>query len=317
MIARRPLLAAPALLLAGRALAAWPDRPLRVIVPFPAGSITDAMMRTVADAWSQELRQPVVIDNRAGGNGVVGTQAAIAAPSDGSTFLAISVSTASLNPHVLKSLPYDPLRDLLPVGYLCDCPYMLATSTRLPATTLAEFLDLARRQPGQLTFSYGNQTAMICSALLGQMAGVQMLGVPYRGGAEALTDVVAGRISSTFTDFVNGPAQAKEGRVRALAVTSAKRFALTPELPPVAETVPGYDLSVWFGLAAPLNTPPAVIERANTTLNLTLAQPALRERLAQQGLAPKGTSPRDFGDFLRSELGVWGALVKRVGIEPT
>ncbi|WP_159994977.1 tripartite tricarboxylate transporter substrate binding protein [Roseomonas sp. 18066] len=317
MIGRRSLLAAPALLAALPAAAAWPERPLRIIVPFPPGSITDAMTRTVAEALGQALHQPVVVENRAGGNGVVGTQAAIQAPADGSVLLAISVSTASLNPHVLRALPYDPLRDLAPVGYLCDCPYMLAVTPGLQAANLAQLLEIARARPGQLTYSYGNQSAMICSALLAQRAGVQMLGVPYRGGAEALTDVVAGRITTTFTDFVNGPAQLREGRIKAFAVTSGQRFALAPDTPAVAETLPGYDLSVWFGLAAPRATPEPVIARANAVLAGVLAQPALRDRLALQGLAPRSMGPAEFGAFMRRELDIWGDRVRRLNIEPT
>jgi tripartite-type tricarboxylate transporter receptor subunit TctC len=302
------LLAAPAM-----AQTSWPDRPIRLIIAFPAGSVTDTLFRNLAEPLGRELGQPVVIENRPGGNGVVGSIAARGA-TDGHTWLVLSVTNGALNTYTMRNPGYHPLQEFQQLGMVAEAPYLLVSGPQGPRD-LPELLSRARERPGALTFSHGNSSALIASAMLNRMAGVEMTAVPYRGGPEALTDVIAGRIDSTFTDLANGLAQLREGRVRALGVTTAQPFALAPELPTVAQTVPGFSLTVWFGVAAPLGTPPAVVARANAALNTALRQPEARERLGRLGYTPIPGTPAQAGEFIASEIRRYAELAEQVGLE--
>jgi len=316
-VPRRAALAVPALLLPGRAaLAAWPERPVRVVVPFPPGSATDTLTRILSEPLSRALGQPVVVDNRPGANGTLGVEVAARSPADGYTLLLISTSGAAVNPHTMRRLPYDPIRDFAPIGFIADMPYILAVPPGSPANDLAGFIALARQRPGQLTYSYGNSAAQIAMNQMARMAGIELNGVPYRGGPEALTDVMAGRIDATFTDFAQGLSQWQAQRVKVLAVTTAQPFPLAPQIPPVATVVPGYDLTVWFGMAAPAGTPAPVVDRATEALRAALADPTLIERFAAQGYVPRAMDPARFGAFLRAQIDVWGERVRAAGIEP-
>lgn len=314
---RRVLLAAPALPLAAPALAqSWPDRPLRLVVAFPAGSLTDVLARLLVEPIGQRLGQPVVVDNRAGGNGTVGTIAVQQAAPDGNTVLIISTSAASVNPHIIRRLPFDPVRDFTHIGAIAEAPYLLVVPASSPDTNLAQFLDRARARPGEMTFSHGNASALIMTEVMARRAGVRLNAVPYRGGAEALTDVAAGRIDCTFTDFANGLAQAQGGRVRGIAQSAGQPTPLAPEVPPVARVVPGYDINVWFGLSAPAGTPEPIVRRWNEALNGALHDEAVVGRLRQLGFLPFTQTPEQFGQYIRSQLASWGELVRIAGVEP-
>ena len=311
---RRTLLASPALLLGRRALA-WPDRPVRLVVAFPPGSGTDVLGRVLAVGLQQQLGQPVVVDNRPGGNGTVGTQSAAMAAPDGDTLLIISTSAASINPHTIKRLPYDPVRDFTPVGGIAEEPYLLAVPPDGPDRDLAGLVERARKNPGSVTQSYGNAAGLVMGSMLASMAGVSLSPVPYRGGAEALTDVSVGRIDLNFADVGPALAQRNGGRVRLVAQTLDRTFPLAPEIPTVSSVVPGYDVNVWFGLAAPAATPPEVVGRANAALNAALADPDTAGKLAQLGFIPFRTTPGEFGQYVRRQLAVWGERVALAKIE--
>lgn len=315
-ITRRAALAAPLLLAARGAKAAWPDRPVRVVVAFPAGSVTDSLMRLVAEPLSRELGQAVVVDNRPGGSGVIGTESVARSAADGHTMAILSVTNGALNPYLIRRLSYDPIRDFAQIGFLAEAPYLLVVPNSSPARSVAELIELAKTRPGALTFSHGNASSLIGSESINRLAGVQMTPIPYRGGPEALTDVMAGRVDSTLTDFANGLAQVREGRVRALGVTTPEPFPLAPEIPPIGATVRGFELIVWFGLAAPAATPQPVIARANEALNKVLAQPELRDRLGRLGFNPRGSTPQEFEGFLRGQIETLGARAREVGLEP-
>jgi tripartite-type tricarboxylate transporter receptor subunit TctC len=315
---RRALLAAPALALAAPALAqSWPDRPLRLVVAFPAGSLTDVLARLLAEPLGQRLGQPVVVDNRAGGNGTVGTIAVQQAAPDGNTVLIISTSAASVNPHIIRRLPFDPVRDFTHIGAIAEAPYLLVTPGGGPDATLAQFFERARARPGELTFSHGNASALIMTEVMARRAGLRLTAVPYRGGAEALTEVAAGRIDCTFTDFANGLAQAQAGRVRGIAQSAAGRTPLAPEVPAVADLLPGYDITVWFGLSAPQGTPEPLVARWNAALNATLRDEGVVARLRQLGFLPFTRTPAQFADYIRAQLAAWGELVRIAGVEPS
>lgn len=314
---RRAALAAPALLMLPRAARAqWPDRPVRLVVAFPAGSLTDVLARVLAEPLSQELGHPVIVDNRAGGNGIVGTQAVAQAAPDGHTLVIISTSAASVNPHILKRMPFDPVNDFAHVGSIAEAPYLFVVGPNAPDTDLRGFLDRARQRPDGLTFSYGNASSQIMTEVLARAAGARLTGVPYRGGAEALTDVSAGRIDCTFTDLANGLVQTQAGRVRALAQSGKDPTPLAPGVPPVATVVPGFDITVWFGISAPRATPAPIIARANQALNAVLRRPATEERLRQLGFLPFAQTPEQFAQYLRDQMRVWGEYVRIAGIEP-
>ncbi|MDB5415053.1 MAG: Tripartite-type tricarboxylate transporter, receptor component TctC [Rubritepida sp.] len=318
-ITRRGVLAAPALLapLAANAQASWPERPIRVVIGFPAGSVTDSLMRNLVEPLSRELGQSVIIDNRPGGSGVVGTMAVKGAAPDGYTQAILSVTNGALNTYLVRNLAYDPIRDFTHTGFLAEAPYLLVVPNELPVRNTAEFIELARRRPGELTFSHGNSSALIGSERLCRMTGTHMLAVPSRGGPEALTEVLAGRIDSTLTDFAAGLAQVREGRVRALGVTSPNAFPLAPEIPPISVAVPGYELVVWFGLAGPAGVPAPVVARFNAALEKVLALPDVRERLGRLGYAPRSMPPEQWRDFLQSQITSLTQLAREVGLEPS
>ena len=293
----------------------WPDRPVRLVVAFPAGSVTDTLMRHLSEPLGRELGQPVIVDNRPGGNGVVGTEAAARAPPDGLTWCVLSTTNGALNTYTVRRLPYDPLRDFAPVGFIGDTAYILVVNASHPARDLRGLLDLARQRPGQLTYSHGNSSAHIASATMARMAGVQMEAVPYRGGPEALTDVIAGRIDSTFTDYPAGMPQIREGKVRALAVTTARGFPLMPDVPPVAAVLPGFDQSAWFGMAVPASTPAPIVARANAAMNKVLASTDFAERVGRLGYTPRPTVPEWFREFLRGQIETLTRQARDAGLE--
>ena len=317
-IGRRAILAAPALLAAGRLQAqpAWPDRPIRIVVAFPAGSVTDTLMRHLADPLARELGQPVIVENRPGGNGVVGTEGAARAGTDGHTWCVLSVTNGALAPYVVRKLPYDPIKDFAPIGFLAETAYILVVRADHPARDLAGLVALAKEKPGALTFSYGNQSAHIASATLARMAGVEMAGIPYRGGPEALTDVLAGRIDCTFTDIPAGLPQVREGRLRAIGITQPEVFPLAPDIPPVGSVLPGYGFRFWFGMAVPTGTPAPVVARANAAMNAVLGSAEFAERVAKLGYVPKPTDPEWFRTFLAGQIKELGDRAREVGIEP-
>jgi tripartite-type tricarboxylate transporter receptor subunit TctC len=312
---RRAALALPALLLSTRvARAAWPERPIRLVVPFPPGSGTDLLARMLAEPLGRVLDQSVVIENRPGATGTVGAEAAARAPADGYTLLMMGTSVAAINPHTLRRPPYDPIRDFAPIGTIAEQPYLLVVPPQAPGQDLAAWLAAARGR--DLALGYGNAGGRIMGAMLAHMAGLNLTLVPYRGSPEALTDVSTGRLDVTFADFGIGAQQAAGGRVRALAQTLGHPFVLSPEVPPLATAVPGFDASVWFSMVTMAATPAPVLARLEDALARVLADPDFAARLTGHGLAPLRMGAAEFGDFLRRQLALWGERVKLAGIEP-
>lgn len=316
MITRRTALALPALLTVRTARAAWPEKPVRLVVPFPAGSATDVMARNLQEPFARALGQPVVLDNRAGGNGTVGTEHVANAAPDGQTLLVYSTSAAAVNPHLIRPLPYDPLRSFAPIGFVAEMPYILVVGPDSPVRDLAGFLAFLRSRGGEATFASANAASVVAVSLVTQGTSTKVQIVPYRGGPEALTEVMAGRVDATFTDLGPGLALARSGKVRALGVTTREPFALVPELPTLSAVIPGYDLTVWYSLAAPAGTPPAIIATAAQALVTALGDAGLRERFAAQGYVPRTMTPEQMAEFLPRQLALWGERVKIAGIQP-
>ena len=303
--------------LATTAAAAYPDRPIRMMVPFPPGSITDVVARSLGQGMSAQLGQPVVVENKPGANGIIGTNDVARAKPDGYTLVVVGVSTAASGVSLFKDLPYDPARDLTPIGAVAETPYLLVGGHGVAGANVGELFAYGRQHPGKLTYAYGTGSAQVFGAKLAAMGNMTVTPVPYRGGPQALTDVIGGTVDLTFTDLANGLQQARAGKVKVYGVSTPERFALTPDIPTLNESgAPGFDLTVWFGLMGPAGLPPDITGKLARALDAALASDALREAYARQGLSVKTQSPAEFGAFVRSEIDKWSGIVKEAGIPP-
>ena len=314
----RGMAAAVALTLSAASLAAgYPERPIRMVVPFPAGSITDVVARALAEPMSHDLGQPFVIDNKPGANGIIGTQQAAQAKPDGYTIVIVGVTTAASNVSLFKKLPYDPVKDLQPLGGVAETPYLLVGAPAAPGKNVGDVFQYARQNPGKLTYGYGSGSAQVFGAKLAHMGKSEIVQVPYKGGPQALTDVMGGIVTLTFTDFANGLQQARAGKVKIYGVSTRERFPLAADIPTLNESgAPGFDLTVWFGLMAPSGLPDDVARKLSASLDKALANEDLIRRFAAQGLTPKRQPAAQFGAFVKSEIGKWATIVKEVGITP-
>ncbi|XAH23372.1 tripartite tricarboxylate transporter substrate binding protein [Xylophilus sp. GW821-FHT01B05] len=299
------------------AAAAYPEKPIRLVVPFPAGSITDVVARALSDGMAAQLGQPVVIDNLAGANGIVGTVSAVKAAPDGYTLLMVGVSTGASNVSAFRALQYDPRKDFTPIGSIAEAPFLLVSSKELPVKNLRELIDYGRSHPGKLSYGYGSGSAQLCGAQVVSMGDFTATPVAYRGVPQVMTDLIGGVVHFTIADLVNGLQQARAGRVTALGVTSRKRSPLAPEVPSLAEAgLPDYDLNVWFGMAAPAGTPPAVVARVSAALREVLATEALKKRFETSGLTPMSSTPEAFGRLIDTEIGKWSKVFRDAGMQP-
>jgi tripartite-type tricarboxylate transporter receptor subunit TctC len=319
-IRRRGLLATPALMaLAPRALAQtapWPARPIRLIVPFPPGGPTDIVARVPAERIARTLGQPLVVENRPGANGNIGNDAVAKAEPDGHTVL-YNTSSIALSPALYTRLPYDALRDLAPVVQTATIPLVLAVHPGLPVRDVREFVEHLRARPGALSYgSAGNgNVTHLAAFLLLRSQGLDAVHVGYRGSAPALVDAASGQVQF-LTDTVNSALPLiREGRLRALAVTSPRRLGPLPEVPTVAETlIPGFEVGAWQGMMVPARTPAAVIAALNAAALAALADPEVRAKLAEQGTEPLGSTPEEYGRILREETARWGRVVAESGV---
>jgi tripartite-type tricarboxylate transporter receptor subunit TctC len=297
--------------------AAFPVRPIRLVIPFPPGGTPDIQARMLAEKLAPRLGQPVVIDNRGGANGIIGMGIVAQAPADGHTLVVATVGTWAVHPHLYK-LPYDIERDFAPVINLAGTPAVLVVHPSLPVKSVKELVALARQKSGEL--SYGSVGVggffHISAELFAHMAGISMLHVPYKGGAVALSNLVGGHIQLMFNSTIVSLPHIQAGRVRALATTAATRSLVLPDLPTIAEAgVPGYEGITWTAVGAPARTPRAAIERLNREFNAALQSPDIRERLASGGSVVIGGTPEQFRDYLKAELAKYGKLVKAAGIK--
>lgn len=308
---------AAAALAAPAALAqAWPARPITMVVPFPPGGPTDMVARLLAQKLSEQLGQSVVVDNKPGANGNIGGLFVSKAQADGYTLL-YNTSSITLSPALYKSMQYDVLRDLSPVALTAVVPLALVVHPAVPAHNVQEFVAYAKANPGKLSYGSagnGNVTHLAAYQFV-QAQGMEATHVPYRGSAPADVDLAAGQIQF-MTDTINSVmAFVKDRRMRLLAVTTARRMSLFPDVPTLAETVmPGFEAGAWQGLMVPAGTPAAVVQRLNVEVNKALQQPDLREKLAVQGAEPLGSTVDEYGAYLRKELARWAGVVKATGI---
>ncbi len=296
---------------AGAWAQAYPAKPIRLLVPFPAGGATDLFARAVSQRLGDKLGQPLVVENRPGAGGALGSDLAAKAPADGYTLLLTTSSTHSIGPSVTTRLPYDPGRDFTPIVHLGDAPSIMLVPNSSPARTVAEWIALAKAKPGQLNYaSSGIGTIVQLTAeLFKSQAGVFVVHIPYKGTALAIPDLASGKLDVLFDSLPTGLPHVRDGRLRALGVTSAKRTPLAPELPAIAEVLPGFESNTWFGLYGPRGLPADVVSRVNQAANEVLAEPDLKARLAKLGIDTAGGTPAQFARMVAQDAAKWKRIV--------
>ncbi len=295
---------------------AWPGKPIRLVVPFPPGGAVDAFARIMQTRLGEQLGQPIVIENRGGAGGMIGAEMVAKAAPDGYTFMVGNIAALAMNVGVYSSMPYDPARDFTPVMYTVDVNYALVVNPTVPAKTVAELVAHAKANPGKL--SYGSAGAgsapHLATELLKQRAGIDIVHVPYKGGGPMVADIIGGQIQLGIGDQANLMPQVRAGKLRVLAVGSAKRSVTYPDVPTIAESgYPGFEAGAWQAIAGPAGVAPAVVVRLNESLARVMAMPDIRERLIGAGLDPVGGSPEALGRHIRAEIAKWTKVAKEVG----
>lgn len=294
----------------------YPSRPIRLVVPFPAGGTTDILAREVGQRLTLSFGQSVVIDNRPGAGGNIGSDLVAKSAPDGYTLLMGTVGTHAINPSLYARMPYDNVKDFAPVILVASVPNVLEVTPSLPVNSVRELIKLAKEKPGQINFaSSGSGTSIHLSGeLFKTMAGVDMTHIPYKGSAPAITDLIGGQVQVMFDNLPSSLPQIKAGKLRALAVTSVQRAPALPDVPTIAESgLPGFEATSWFGVLAPAGTPPAIIARLNADLGQWLQSPDAREKLLAQGALAAGGSPEAFAAHIRAETEKWARVVKASG----
>ena len=294
----------------------YPAKPVRFVVPFPAGGPLDIVARAIGQELSKSWGQPVIIDNRPGAGGNIGADLVAKAPADGYTILMGAVSTHAINVSLYNKLPYDPIRDFAPVTLITSVPNVLVVHPSVPVKNVQELIALAKARPGQLNFASGStgSAGHLAGELFKSMAGVDMTHIPYKGAAPDVIDLMAGQVSLMFDNMASALPYIKAGRVRALAVTTLKRSPLLPQLPTISEVgLRGFDISTWFGIFAPAGTPPDVVAKLNTEIVRILHTPEMKERLAALGAEPIGNKPDEFSAFIKAEIPKYAKVIKASG----
>ena len=320
---RRTVLTAAAAACATLALpsaaAAWPERPVKIIVPYPPGGITDIVGRSIAERLAETLRQPVVVDNRAGAGGTIGASEAARAAADGYTLFIGTSATNGTNPSTFKELRYKPEADFAPIALAATAPLMISVHPSVPARTLPEFIRYLKSNPGKVNYaSTGNGGSVhLTTELFAMQTGTSLQHVVYKGSAPALNDLMGGHVQVMFDNVPSAAQLAASGKVRALAVTSSRRTALAPDVPTVAEVaVPGFESLSWIALYAPAGTPPAVVRQLNEAVNAALKNPKLLTTFQKAGLDPVGGTPEDLARYQAAEIAKWANVVKTIKYVP-
>ena len=295
---------------------AYPSKPVHFVVPYPAGGPLDTVACIVGQKVSESVRQPVIVENKPGAGGNIGADLVARSAPDGYTLLMGAVATHAINPTLYASIPYDAQKDFIPVTQIASTPNVLVVNPSLPVNTVHEFIEYAKAHPGQLNFGSGStgSAGHLAGELFKSMAGVEMTHVPYKGAAPAMADLIGGRLQLMFDNLASSLVQIKAGKVHALAVTTAKRTELAPELPTIAESgLAGFDINTWFGLFVPAGTPPAIVERLHGEFVKALQAPEVRSKMLALGAEPVGSTPAEFAQYIRSEAVKYAKLVKASG----
>jgi tripartite-type tricarboxylate transporter receptor subunit TctC len=295
------------------ATAAYPDAPIRLVVPFPPGGPTDIIARELGARIGKDWNVPVVIDNRPGGNSFIATEHVARAPADGYTLLFAFFGTLVVNPSLYSKLPYDPVKDFEPITTIATLPLMLVVPPDSPIHSIQELVQLSREKPNRFTYATGGvgQGAHLAGALLMNMTGIKMTLVPYKGNAQAITDLLGGHVDMIFDGMTSSLPSVKAGKLRAIAVSTPTRAKAMPDLPTVAESgLPGFDVGSWFGLLAPAHTPKEVVDALNAEVVKVIDSPGMQSVFEAQGLTPSPSTPQQFAAFMRTETDKWAKVVK-------
>ena len=295
----------------------YPEKPVRVVVPFPPGGAADIVARQVVQGIAGALGKPFVVDNRAGAGGAIGADNVAHAVPDGYTLLFASSSALSINPHIGPKLPYDALRDFTPIVLVGYAPNVLVVHPSVPARSVKELIAFAKTRPGALNFASNGPGTLshLTGELFMQRAGIKMVHIPYKGAAPAVVDTMAGNVSLLFAAYPSVSGQVSAGKLRALAVTSAKRVEIAPQLPTVAEALPGFESSQWWGLFGPAGLPASIVDRLNVEANKVLKTEDVRKRLAADGAAPAGGTPQQLATYHKADYEKWAKVVRAAGIK--
>jgi len=298
--------------------AAYPDRPIRLIVAYPPGGGTDILSRLLVPELSKRLGQSITIDNRGGASGNIGTEAAVNSPPNGYTLLMGNIGPNAINVSIFKKLPYQPERDLVPISLVAITPNILVANTNFPVKSIGELITLAKSSPGKINYpSAGAGTSShLAGVLFCSVANVDMVHVPYKGGGLAMNDLLGGQVDIYFATMPAAMPFIKSGKIKPLGVTSEKRSLVLPNVPTIAETgIPGYSATTWYGIYAPKGTPTEVVQKIYDVTTEVLKIPELREQMIQRGFEPIGNTPEQFAGFISSEISKWAKVVKLAGIE--
>jgi len=314
---RRLLLGVMAGAIAFAAHADYPDKQITFVVPFAAGSATDQLARSLGQEVGKITGKPVIVDNKAGASGFIGAEAVKKAAPDGYTVFITTNTTHAANEHLFKKLPYDPVKDYLPVTGLGKGGQIMIVNTNVPAKSVAEFIALAKAQPGKLSFGSGSSSSRVAGELFQQMAGVELLHVPYKSNPLAINDLLGGQISMMITDMATGLPQVKGGKVRPLGVSTLSRSPLAPDVPTISEAgLKGYEMSFWFAAYVPANTPPAIVQKLHDVLVEATQGPTMVQFYSSTGVERFVTTPADLAKFQQAESDKWKNIIKKAGIEP-
>ena len=295
---------------------AYPDRPMRLIVPFPPGGGTDLVSRTMLPAWTAAFGQQIVVDNRGGAQGLLGTGLGAKASPDGYTLTIAEIGTVAVMPAMTPKVQFDALKDFAPISQLIEQPYIMAVHSSVPVKTLAEFIQLAKTKSGSMNYGSGNATAHVAQELFFRTAGLKLQHIPYRGSGPSMAALLGNEVQVIFSGPGAAMTQARAGKIRPLAVTTGKRSRELPEVPTLGEQgFKGFEISGWYGLVAPAGTPASIIKRVNADIVKVLSSGEVPQTLRTRGYDPKPSTPEEFGAFLRTEIARWSKAVKEYGIK--
>ena len=296
----------------------YPSSPVRIVVPFAAGSATDIVARLMADEFRAEFNQSFVVDNKPGGSAQIGAEIVARATADGHTLFMTTNTSHSANPHLFKKLSYDPIRDFAPVANVTRIPVIIVVNPALPVRTLAELIAHIKTQPGKVSFGFGNSIGQVVGASVAKRAGLDVITVPYKSTPQVIADTLAGQLGYGVADMASAQSLVASGKLRALAVSSIRRSSLMPDLPAISETpgLDGFEVIAWIALFAPAGTPTDTISRLNAVVQRALTKPTVREKLASFASEPAPGSPDDLGRFVREQLDSWGRSIREAGIQP-
>ena len=304
--------------LAAHAQTPWPTKPVKMIVPFPAGGPTDVMTRSLADKLSTALGQPVIIDNKPGAGGTIGSDVVAKSAPDGYTLLMATGSTHSVGPYLGK-VPYDPQKDFTPVIYVGTATNILLVSPKLGVSNVRELIALAKQKPGELNYATSGigSVAHLTSEMFASMAGIKLTHVPYKGTQQSIADIASGQVAMLFDNVLTAKPHVDSGRLKGIAISSSKRSELVPDIPTVAESgLPGFESNNWFGIFGPANLPKPIVDRLNAEVNRIVKDPAIRERFHTLGFETTGGSPQDLDNIMKSEAQKWSKVIRDANVKP-